>query len=729
MKARPLNPGGYLRSNESSCQARYNGPAGSPAGPTLSHTGATMNKKILLLLLSNLAWVYPAAHMQSASATIEKSSKVAIAPQPGQASVDQAVAYVLTHYHYSREPLDAALAGKIYDEYLKELDQSHSYFLQSDIDSFAPYRSILGQAIKDGDLKPAFAIYTVFRQRFDARMAYALAQLDKQPDFSKDESLVLEDKPKTWAADSAALDDLWRKRVKNDVIDFMLDGKTWPQAAALLKKRYSTLKDSVDKFDSGDVFSNFMNAYAKALDPHTEYFAPVEYDQFKTQMSLKLEGIGVELQADDDYVKIARVLPGSPAAKSGVLHAGDRIASVGQGDAGDFVDVVGWRLDDVVRLTRGPKGTVLRLQILPAGASPGSPPKPIRLVRDSIKLAEQAAHSDVITLPREGGEAHIGVIRIPEFYSDFDARSAGNPNYNSVTRDVKNLLADLQAKHVDGVVIDIRDNGGGSLQEAADLAGLFIPRGPMVQLRSSEDKVTVVRSSTTPVYSGPVAVLVDRLSASASEIFAAAIQDYRRGVIIGNGTYGKGVATQFVDLAEMTDDQADAGQLMFVSDKFYRVTGASTQDKGVAPDIQLPSQIDPTQFGEETEDNPLPWDTIAAVPYKAMDYKLDAILPELKKRHDQRAKTDPLFQLYVGDIEHLKIDDAVTSLSLMLDARKRTEQKEAAWRASDELSWKKLTGGTPEQTPADGSVVASAQDVALREGAAIVADMHELQRG
>jgi carboxyl-terminal processing protease len=677
-----------------------------------------------IVLLSSLVL---AALLNTASATLSPGNSAPV-PKPGEASVDEAVAYVLTHYHYSREPLDAPLAAKIFDEYLKELDQSHSYFMQSDIDSFAAYRANLGASIKAGDLKPAFAIYTVFHQRFDARMTYALSLLDAEPDLTKDESLPLDEKPKAWAADAPALDDLWRKRVKNDVIDLMLDGKTWPQAQTQLKKRYSTLQQSVDKFDSGDVFSSFMNAYARALDPHTEYFPPVEYDQFKTQMSLKLEGIGVQLQNDEDYVKIVQVLPGSPAARSGTLHPGDRIASVGQGEDGEFVDVVGWRLDDVVRLTRGPKGTVLRLQVLPAGAKPGTPLKPIRLVRDEIKLASSAARSDVIAVPGKGGStSHIGVIRIPEFYIDFEARAAGNPNYNSLTRDVRKLLTDLQAQHIDGLVLDLRNNGGGSVTEAADLAGLFVPHGPVVQLRSSDDKITVVRSSSTPIYSGPLAVLVDRLSASASEIFAGAIQDYKRGVIVGNDTYGKGVATQFVDLAQMTDDQADAGQLMFVSDKFYRVTGASTQEKGVSPDIVLPSQIDPTQFGEETEDHPLPWDTISPVSYKPVDYQVATILPELRKRHAERAASDPLFQLYLGDIQHLKTADAATSLPLMLDQRKQMEQREDAWRANDDQVWKKLTGGTPGDAGSDGPV-ASPQDVALREGAAIVADMASITK-
>ncbi|HEV2321723.1 MAG TPA: carboxy terminal-processing peptidase, partial [Gammaproteobacteria bacterium] len=335
--------------------------------------------------------------------------------------------------------------------------------------------------------------------------------------------------------------------------------------------------------------------------------------------------------------------------------------------------------------------------------------------------------SAVISVPRKQGAARIGVIRIPEFYSDFDARAAGKADYNSVSRDVRRLLLGLEAKHVDGVILDVRNNGGGSVQEAADLAGLFIPRGPMVPLRSSDDHIDIVRSTTAPVYPGPLAVLVDRLSASATEIFAAAIQDYRRGVIVGSDTYGKGVATQFVDLGQLVDDRADAGQLMFVSDKFYRVTGASTQDRGVTPDIQLPSDINPKQFGEETEDNALPWDTVEPVDFSPLHDGLTAILPELRKLHDERAKVDPLYQLYVNDLEHIKKEDAVTSLSLMLDVRKREEQREEAWRTSDDLAWKRVTG-EPPALPADGAVV-NPQDAMLREGANIVADLGELQHG
>ncbi|HEV2110228.1 MAG TPA: carboxy terminal-processing peptidase [Gammaproteobacteria bacterium] len=684
-----------------------------------------MPKKLPSLLLLCLSWLYPAAYMHGAGATAQEAAK-ALSPQPDQSSVDQAVAYVLTHYHYSREPLDPALSGRIFDEYLKELDAGHDYFTQADVDSFGAYRANLAASIKQGDLAPAFAIYSVFRQRFDERMAYADGVLDKEPDLKSDESLPVGDNAGAWAADRQQLDDRWRKRLKNEVIDLMLNGNDWPKTSALLKRRYHTLAAAMAKVGSDEVFDSFMNAYAKALDPHTEYFAPVEYQQFKTQMSLKLEGIGVELQGDEDYVKIARVLSGSPAAKSGGLHAGDRIASVAQGDSDDFVDVAGWKLDDVVRLTRGPKGTVVRLKILPTGARPGGPQKVIRLVRDAIRLADEAARSDIISVPRKQGSARIGVIRVPEFYVDADARSEGKGDYNSVSRDVRKLLLGLEAKHVDGVILDIRNNGGGSVQEAADLAGLFIPRGPMVQLRSSDDHIDVVRSTTTPVYSGPLAVLVDRLSASASEIFAAAVQDYRRGVIIGTDTYGKGVATQFVDLGELVGGGEDAGQLMFVSDKFYRVTGASTQDRGVSPDIQLPSDINPKQFGEETEDNALPWDTVDGLDFTPVHGHLDAMLPELRKRHEQRAKGDPLYKLYLADIEHLKKEDAVTSLSLMLDVRKREEQREEAWRASDDVAWQRITGSPPQ--PADGAV-ANPQDAVLREGANIVADMTELQHG
>ena len=684
-----------------------------------------MQKKLSSLLLLGLSWLYPAAYMAGADATAE-SAAPALSPQPDQSSVDQAVAYVLTHYHYSREPLDPALSAKIFDEYLKELDGGHDYFIKADIDSFAGYRGGLAASIKKGDLSQAFTMYTLFRQRFDERMAFATGLLDKQPDLKSDETLTVGDSPEAWAADRQQLDERWRKRIKNEVIDLMLDGNDWPKTAKLLKRRYSTLAEGMAKISSDDVFNTYMNAYAKALDPHTEYFAPVEYQQFKTQMSLKLEGIGVELQGDEDYVKIGRVLPGSPASRSGLLHVGDRIASVGQGESGDFVDVAGWRLDDVVRLTRGPKGTVLRLMVLPAGARPGSPQKPIRLVRDAIKLADEAARSDVITVPRKQGTAKIGVIRIPEFYSDFDGRAQGQADYNSVSHDVRKLLLDLQSKHVDGVIIDIRNNGGGSVQEAADLAGLFIPRGPMVQLRSSDDRIDVVRSSSTPVYTGPLAVLVDRLSASASEIFAAAVQDYHRGVIVGTDTYGKGVATQFVDLGQLVGDSDDAGQLMFVSDKFYRVTGASTQDKGVTPDIQLPSDINPKQFGEETEDNALPWDTVEPLAFTPVRGRVDTLLSELRRRHEERAKDDPLFQLYLADIQHLKKEDTATSLSLMLDVRQREEQREEAWRASDEVAWRRITGSSPTQGE---ELVVNPQDAVLREGANIVADMGELQHG
>lgn len=683
-------------------------------------------KSCLLLLASALVWSSPPADFASSEVAPERAVAV-LAPQPGQSAVDQAVAYVLTHYHYSRTPLDAALSGRIFDEYLKELDGGHDYFLQTDIDSFAPYRAGLAASIKEGDLGPAFAIYGVFRRRFHERMAYVAARLARQPDFDRDESIKIEDDPETWAPTPAALDQQWRKRLKNEVIDRMLDGDSWPKAAALLKRRYQSLADGVDRMDSDDVFGTFMNAYAKALDPHTEYFEPVAYQQFKSQMSLKLEGIGVELQAGDDYVRIARVLPGSPAAKSGELHAGDRIAAVGEGDSGDFVDVGGWRLDDVVRLTRGPKGTVLRLKVLPANAPPGAPQRPITLVRAAIKLADEAASSGIIDIPRKEGTLHIGVIRVPEFYSDFDGRAAGKANYNSVSRDVRGLLLGLQARHVDGVVIDVRNNGGGSVQEAADLAGLFIPRGPMVQLRSSDDHIDVVRSTTLPVYSGPLVVLVDRLSASATEIFAAAIQDYRRGIIVGSDTYGKGVATQFVDLGQLVGDGARAGQLMFVSDKFYRVTGASTEDRGVTPDIQLPSDIDPKQFGEDTEDNALPWDTVDPVDFSPVQGDLATLLPELRRRHDARATADPLYRLYVSDIAHLKQEDAVASLSLRLEVRQREARREQAWRARDDAAWRRVTGAAPS-APGDGGVV-SPEDALLRESANIVADLDELQRG
>jgi carboxyl-terminal processing protease len=690
-----------------------------------------MHKKAILLTYQfGLLWLrlQPAIAANYAPPPASAQAIPAITPRPSQASIDEAVAYILTHFHYSREPLDVSLSGKIFDQYLKELDPNRIYFLKSDIDAFAQYRPEMAEYIRKGDLGPAFDVYRVFRRRFDERMAYVMGLLKNEPDFKKNEILVIEHGDAPWMDSGTELDDQWRKRIKNETIDFLLDGKTWPEAAQLLQHRYRDYASTIDRLGSDDVFDSIMNAYAKALDPHTEYFPPAEYEEFKTQMSLKLEGIGVQLQTDDDYVKILRILPGSPAAASGAVHPGDRIVAVGQGENGEFVDVVGWRLDDVVHLTRGPKGSILRLRLLPAGATPGTTPNSLQLVRDAIKLSEQAAHSEVLKLNHGGETLSIGIIRIPEFYSDFDGHAEGDANYNSVTRDVQNLLVDLEARHVDGVIVDIRNNGGGSLQEAADLAGLFLPAGPMVQLRSSTNRIDVVKSSGAPIYTGPLAVLVDRLSASASEIFAAAIQDYHRGVVIGNETYGKGVATRFEDIRQFFPDQDDAGQLMYVSEKFYRVTGASTQDRGVTPDIQMVSPIDPKQFGEETEDNALPWDTIDPVPYSPVDDRLPAVLPELRKRHAERVKSDPLYELYLDDIHHAQDADAVSSLSLVLDIRKRDEKREQAWRSSNDLAWQRITGKPLMTQAADGDTTAI-QDVVLDETANIVADIHDLLRG
>ncbi|HEY3645456.1 MAG TPA: S41 family peptidase, partial [Gammaproteobacteria bacterium] len=486
-------------------------------------------------LFSSLAWsaTSPAPVQATLVAAALATPPKDVQPQPHDAVVDQAIAGQLERYHYGDRTLDDKQSALIFDQYLQDMDPNKSYFLQSDIDSFAQYRDKLDDAIRAGDVKPAFEMYNTYQKRVDQRIQYALKLLDKQPDLTVKESFVFDRSKGPWAKDSAELDDVWRKRIKNDVISLLLAGKTWAQAQDTLHKRYQNFAYRSRQVDSSDVFAAFMNSYAHTLDPHTDYFPPVQAEEFQMQMSLKLQGIGASLLTDGEYVKVDHLLPGGPADRDPQkqLHAEDRITGVAQGD-GDMVDVVGWRLTDVVALIRGTPGTSVRLQILPAGAAPGSPEKTISFVRDTVKLEAQAAHQKVMHVTRDKKDYKVGIITIPGFYEDIDARQQGQKDYTSTTHDVRRLLGELQAQKVDGVVIDLRNNGGGSLKEAEDLTGLFIAQGPVVQIRDPEGDVQVADEDEDSgiVYSGPLTVLVNRFTASASEIFAAAIQDYHRGL-------------------------------------------------------------------------------------------------------------------------------------------------------------------------------------------------------
>ncbi|HEX6550779.1 MAG TPA: carboxy terminal-processing peptidase [Gammaproteobacteria bacterium] len=622
-----------------------------------------------------------------------------ISPQPRETLVDQAIAGLLTRYHYGHAPLDDALSQQVFKHYLEDLDPSRSYFLQSDIDSFGKYRDQLDDAIRHGDLHPAFSIYNVYQARVSERIAYAISLLDHEPDFSVKESYTFDRHKAPWIRTPAEMDTLWRQRVKSDALGLLLAGKTWKQAAGVLRKRYQNFEHRARQVTDEDVFDLFMNSYTRSLDPHTDYFSPPQSQEFQIQMSLKLQGIGAALVTDGEYTKVERVIPGGPAAHSKELHPDDRITGVAQGDKGDIVDVVGWRLDDVVALIRGNPGTVVRLQILPAGAAPGSPEKIIRLVRDTVKLEAQAAHQHIITVKQGNRSYKVGVVTIPTFYSDFQGRMEGEKNYNSTTRDVRNLLKQLEAAHVDSVIIDLRNNGGGSLQEADDLTGLFIPHGPVVQIRDSDGRLDVEDDDHSGVtYTGPLAVLVNRFTASASEIFAAAIQDYHRGLIIGSTTYGKGTVQTLIDLNRIIPGDQDAGQLKLTVEKFYRVNGASTQRKGVTPDITLPSAIDPGEFGEETQDSALPWDQIAATEYTPLHLGLDRSLPKLRKLHDARIVHDKAWALYLEELKLYEKQRNEKSVSLVLSERKKQRAEHDDQRLAIANAWRQLKGLPPAPT-------------------------------
>ncbi|HEX6928931.1 MAG TPA: S41 family peptidase, partial [Gammaproteobacteria bacterium] len=536
-------------------------------------------KKILVLLLA-----VPAGAIAGSTEHVPDEAQP-LDPLPQQGLIEQLVATYATRMHYANRELDDSLSQDIFTRYLDMLDPSKIYFTKKDIAAFNKHRTEIDDALKSGNVDVAYTVYRVLRERVLERIAKVDKLLAEKPDFTIDESFVFDRSEATWAEDSAALDEYWRKRIKNEALGLILSDKTWEEAQETLVQRYDNFRRRVLQVNSHDVFEMFINAYAQTLDPHTVYFSPRDSEEFEIRMSLTYEGIGASLQMDNEYVSIVRVLPGGSAYKSDALKPDDRITAVGQGKDGEMVDVVGWRLDDVVDLIRGPKDSIVRLGILPAGAAPGSAEKTVTLVRSEIKLEEQAAQSDIIEIGTGPDAMKMGVIELPAFYLDFRARMMGEENYRSTTRDVRKLIAELEKQGIDGLIIDLRDNGGGSLQEATDLTGLFIDQGPVVQIRSSHGQLEVARDSDPGVaWDGPLVVLVNRFSASASEIFAGAIQDYGRGLVVGTTTYGKGTVQNLFDLSRGIGNDMKLGQLKMTIGKFYRVTGSSTQNRGVVPD-------------------------------------------------------------------------------------------------------------------------------------------------
>ncbi|MFZ1625483.1 MAG: carboxy terminal-processing peptidase [Gammaproteobacteria bacterium] len=597
---------------------------------------------------------------------------------PRERQVARMVTRFVERAHYAKLPLDDALSEATLKTYIDTLDGNRHYFLQSDIAYFARYRNTLDDSLRSGDMDPVFDIFRLYRLRTQQNLNYALSVLDHEPDFSVDEDYVFDRKDLPWISTPAQMQDLWRRRVKNDALGLMLADKTWKETAEVLRKRYTRVLDRVNKLDSDDVFETFMNAFAMTLDPHSNYLSPRQSEEYKIQMSLSYEGIGASLQLDDEFVQVMNVIPGGPAAADGRLKANDRITAVGQQDSKEMVDVVGWELDDVVQKIRGPRGSKVRLQILPGGAAPGATEYVLELSRDKIKLEEQAAKKQVIKVDRDGEPVNVGVITVPSFYQDFEARNRGDKDYVSTTRDVRRLIGELRKDKIVSLVLDLRGNGGGHLTEATALTGLFINQGPVVQLRDTNGRIEVLDDpEPTVAYNGPLVVLVDRFSASASEIFAAAIQDYRRGIVIGQQTFGKGTVQNLYELDQYSHSRSDRGlgQLTLTIGKFYRVNGGSTQHRGVMPDITLPSAIDAATIGESSRDRALPWDQIAATRFQTSQ-PLDAAILELTRYENTQLAGDPDMRHLEASIKEFDQLRSRKQISLNLAVRKKERESE-----------------------------------------------------
>ncbi|MBX9496617.1 carboxy terminal-processing peptidase [Yersinia enterocolitica] len=586
--------------------------------------------------------------------------------EPEHATVSERVTSRFTRSHYRQFALDDQFSAKIFDRYLNMLDYNHNVLLASDVAKFADKKHSLDDELKSGQLDTPYALFNLAQKRRFERYQYALSVLNRPMDFTGNDTIDIDRSKAPWPTSEAELNKLWDAKVKYDQLNLKLTGKTDKEIKETLTKRYQAAIKRLTQSNSEDVFQLIMNAFAHEIDPHTNYLSPRNTEQFNTEMSLSLEGIGAVLQMDDDYTLINSMVPGGPAAKSKTIAVGDRVIGVGQ-TGKPMVDVIGWRLDDVVALIKGPKGSKVRLEILPAGK--GTKPRTVTLTRERIRLEDRAVKMSVKTI----GKERVGVLDIPGFYV-------------GLTEDVKVQLQKLEKQNVSSIIIDLRSNGGGALTEAVSLSGLFIPSGPVVQVRDNNGKVREDSDTDGVVYyKGPLVVLVDRYSASASEIFAAAMQDYGRALIVGEPTFGKGTVQQYRSLNRIYDQMLRPewpalGSLQYTIQKFYRVDGGSTQRKGVTPDIVMPTGVDPAETGESFEDNALPWDSINAASYTKVG-DLKPLEPELLKIHAARIAADPEFQHIQQDIERYKaLKDKKNIVSLNYAQREKENHDDDATR-------------------------------------------------
>ena len=700
-----------------------------------------MFKKGYLLLMMAAALACKAAPSKPV-----KVSTADLVPDEQQVIVCKKIAELITNYNYKKVDLNDSISTVIYNRYIKSLDENHSYFLASDIKDFEKYKTVLDDDIKEGNLNDAFYIFNVFQKRYIEHVNYSLARLNKSFDFDKKETFVYDRDKLPWPASQTEMDDMWAQRVKYDLLNLKIASPDMAKNKETLKKRYTNLLSQAGKLSNQDVFQYFMDAFTEAIDPHTNYFNPSNAANFNIEMSRQLEGIGASLLVENEYVTIKSIVAGGPADKSKQISIDDRIVGVAQGKTGEFQNVVGWRVENAIALIRGTKGTVVRLEILPAGTSAGGKPKVVEMVREKIILKDQSAKKEIRTYNNNGKTVKIGVISIPAFYIDYNDYKAGNPNYKSTTHDVKILLDSLKQENIDGVVIDLRENGGGSLMEAIELTGLFIKSGPVVQVRDTKNQVDVEKDDDPGIaYAGPLGVLVDRFSASASEIFSGAIQDYGRGIILGTQTYGKGSVQNAIDLDRIlgspikdkinqlankvvaggktrvsTGSQSTYGQLNLTIAKFYRISGNSTQHKGVTPDIQFPSLIPLDKYGEDTEPSAMPFDVIQKSDFtKAGDFT--SVLPQLAKLHDQRMATSDSYKYMLEDIADFKKHETENSVTLN-EAELKKQRDADEQKALERNNLRRIALGLPALKKGDKKPKDEDLDFVKREAGQIMTD-------
>jgi carboxyl-terminal processing protease len=687
-----------------------------------------------------------ATAMQVATADSEISYPAPLKPEIQEAKAAHLAAEVLSRYHYKPVALDDALSTETFDQYLKALDGEKLYFLQSDIDHLGVDRTRLDDAILTEDLRAPFDIFNLYERRLAERMSYSRSLLRAGFDFKRDETLQIDRKDEPWPATEAQLHELWRKTVKNDWLRLKLAGQDDPHIVKILDRRYDSASKRISKINSADAFQAFMNAYTMAIDPHTNYLGPRAAEDFGIAMRLSLVGIGAVLIDIDGYATIRELVAGGPASLSGHLKVGDRIVGVAQGATGAIEDVVGWRLDDTVALIRGAVDSTVRLDILPGDKGPDAANKTVVLVRNTITMQDLAAKAKVYSVTQGGSKRLIGVITLPSFYEDVDAARKGDKGYRSATRDVAGLLAKLKAQKVDGLLVDLRNNGGGSLREAVTLTGLFVGKVTVVQTRNAQGEVTVGRNVDTGVaWDGPLGVLINRGSASASEIFAAAIQDYGRGVIIGESSFGKGTVQTVANLDQLAKNpKSTYGELKMTIAQFFRVNGGTTQLRGVTPDIGFPPTGDDAQFGESSFGNALPWTRIEPADYAPVgDPKVQ--LPALLAMHERRVQRDPDFQSLLEDITRVQALRKKNVISLN-EAVRRQERAAQAKRLTARLAADGATAAQAETNALadDGlqfnerklgpdlaaeKAKAAVKDVILNEAVSILSDSVALKQG